>query len=201
MHINSINFDLNFQSPVIVIIGPPGAGKTAVGQQLADDLNWFFYDTDVLIENATAMTISEIFSQYTEKTFRQLECSLINKFVELLQTSNHHLSTGGTIISCGGGLPIAAENFTNLTKLGPIVCLQASTNILLQRIAQNKNRPLLKIDTKYGTNKSDDNEQLLRLEKLLSQRKGIYAQANYQIDTNNLSIKEIVKKIKTLLAL
>ena len=204
MNIESINFELpNLKLPVIIIIGPPGAGKTVVGRQLAKVLNWDFYDTDTLIEQATSMKVTEIFSQHNEIVFRQLENILVNKITEIHQKFHEIAQSGtGTIISCGGGLPVPLENFANLEKLGEIICLQAPASLLLERISQIKNRPLLNSNLIEGKDISHPpSEPLSRLEALLSERKETYAKAKHQINTNNQSVEEIVITIKTLLKL
>jgi shikimate kinase len=192
----SINFDLqSLEPPILIIIGPPGAGKTAVGKHLAKTLNWNFYDTDVLIEQASGMTIPEIFTRHREPTFRKLEKNLLNKMVGLCQKvkEGNKILIRGTIISCGGGLPVPPENFANLSLLGNIICLQASIETLIERMEHIQNRPLL--DNSYKENR------ITTLKKLIADRTNIYAKAKYKIDTTNQNIEEVSKKIKDLLRL
>ncbi len=204
LNIERINFNLaNLKLPIIIIIGPPGAGKTVVGLGLSQCLNWDYYDTDVLIEQATSMTVSEIFSKHKEIVFRQLEGALVNQMTKMCQKpADNTKSSGGTIISCGGGLPIPPQNFANLLKLGDIVCLQASASVLIERVGPVKHRPLLNLNIADEENtQTNSTEQLFRLEKLLSERQEVYAQAPYQIDTSNKSIEAVVATIRILLKL
>ena len=59
--------------PVAVLIGPPGAGKSAVGPLLAGRLGVEFRDTDADIAAATGRLVSDIFIEQGEPAFRQLE--------------------------------------------------------------------------------------------------------------------------------
>ena len=69
--INYIN--LNILDKPIILVGMMGAGKTAIGKILAKSLNRIFYDIDENIENNYHMKIYDIFEQYGEKKFRDIE--------------------------------------------------------------------------------------------------------------------------------
>jgi shikimate kinase len=94
----------------ILLIGPPGAGKSTVGAALAKELGVQFVDTDQLIEKKTGKSITDIFVVDGEPHFRALE-------VEVLKTVLT-LETG--VVSLGGGAPISEEaqrsvSYTHLT--------------------------------------------------------------------------------------
>ena len=77
------------------LIGPMGAGKTAVGKQLAKLLNIEFYDTDEEIELRTGVDISFIFEKEGESGFRKRESEILS---ELTKKNNNVLATGGGAI-------------------------------------------------------------------------------------------------------
>ena len=66
----------------IVLIGMMGAGKTAIGGELARRLGRPFADTDVEIERAAAMTIPEIFARDGEEFFRARESEVLGRVLE-----------------------------------------------------------------------------------------------------------------------
>ena len=84
----------------IVLIGPPGSGKSTVGFALAKHLQTPFFDTDDLIENKRAKKITDIFVEDGEEVFRALE-------FEVLQNV---LQEEVAVISLGGGAPIATRS-------------------------------------------------------------------------------------------
>ena len=65
--------------PTIVVIGFMGAGKTSVGRLVARALGREFVDTDLMIERATRMTISELFQREGELSFRRREMAAIDR--------------------------------------------------------------------------------------------------------------------------
>lgn len=80
----------------IVLIGPPGSGKSTVGKALARRLKRSFFDTDSMIEEKSQKKIGEIFVDEGEDAFRNLEYIVLQ---EVLQLPN-------CVISLGGGAPI-----------------------------------------------------------------------------------------------
>ena len=83
----------------IVLIGPPGAGKSSIGKSLAKELSLPFIDSDTEIEKSSGKKISEIFVDDGEPHFRALE---VEKVKQLLQDFEG-------IVSLGGGAPINTE--------------------------------------------------------------------------------------------
>jgi shikimate kinase len=95
--------------PTIVVIGFMGAGKTSVGRLVARALGREFIDTDLMIERATRMTISELFQREGELSFRRREMAAIDRAI----------SVPGRVIAVGGGAVLSAENRTALKQAGP----------------------------------------------------------------------------------
>ena len=64
------------------LIGPMGAGKTAVGKQLAKLLDVEFYDTDEVIESRTGVDIPFIFEKEGESGFRKRESEILSELTK-----------------------------------------------------------------------------------------------------------------------
>lgn len=153
-------------------------GKTSVGRQLAKKLGRDFFDLDEIIQQQEKMPIVEIFKQKGEPYFRQIEKNLVKEY-----SSKNNL-----VVSCGGGAIVDEENLANLKKSGVIICLKADTDTILKRTNANKDRPLLNVDS--------PKEQI---NNLLVKREKYYRQADYSIDTTNLTINQVVDKIISII--
>jgi shikimate kinase len=118
----------------IVLIGPPGSGKSTVGRFLSKRLERKLLDTDSLIEEKTQKKIAEMFVDEGEEAFRRLEMMVLE---EVLQIPN-------CIISLGGGAPIKDES-QKLIKNSDVfvVFLDISLAAAAPRVGFNRDRPLL----------------------------------------------------------
>ena len=118
----------------ILLIGPPGAGKSTVGVALAKELGVQFVDTDQLIEKETGKSITDIFVVDGEPHFRALE-------VEILKTVLT-LDTG--VISLGGGAPISDKAQQLIENSNShVLFLDVSLATAAPRVGFNRDRPLL----------------------------------------------------------
>lgn len=117
----------------IYLIGFMGVGKSTVAKMLSDKLDFELIDTDIEIEKRENRSINEIFSQEGEEYFREKEKELIE---ELSKKDN-------MIISCGGGIIKSDVNIANMKKSGSVVLLEASPEIIYNRVKDDNNRPLL----------------------------------------------------------
>jgi shikimate kinase len=118
----------------ILLIGPPGAGKSTVGQALASKLSIDFIDTDQVIENETGKTITDIFVVDGEPHFRALE----------LQTLRNVLTLESGVISLGGGAPISQDAQEAIEQSNShTVFLDVSLATAAPRVGFNRDRPLL----------------------------------------------------------
>ena len=118
----------------ILLIGPPGAGKSTVGQALANKLAIDFIDTDQVIENETGRTITDIFVVDGEPHFRALE----------LQTLKTVLILESGVISLGGGAPISQDAQQAIEQSNShTVFLDVSLATAAPRVGFNLDRPLL----------------------------------------------------------
>ena len=144
----------------IVLIGMMGAGKTAIGGELARRLHRPFSDTDVEIERAAAMTIPEIFARDGEEFFRARESEVLGRVLAL----------GNGIVSTGGGAWLRPENRSRVSQNGVAVWLDCDLETLWHRVRQRPTRPLLQTADPRGT-----------LERLLTERMPVYALADIRV--------------------
>ena len=164
----------------IVIIGMMGSWKSTVGSELAEALGMEFIDTDDAIEEVTEMKISDIFREFGEDRFREMETAF---FIEKAKQT-------GQVFSTGGGIVLGSENRKVLKKYGTTFLLNASTETLANRIHNTTKRPLL-----------TNSENLhLSLEKIWVERKSLYKNsAHHTIDTDNLNPVQVLDEILNLL--
>lgn len=86
---------MNKDKDCICLIGMPGSGKSTIGKQLSEKLNYTFFDTDEEIEKREKTKIKDIFSIKGEDYFRSIETLAFN---ELIEKKKVVISTGGGII-------------------------------------------------------------------------------------------------------
>jgi len=160
----------------ITLTGFMGTGKTAVGRQLAARTGRDFIDTDDLIVQRSGLAISEIFEAQGEAAFRQMEAEIA---LELMDVEN-------SVIATGGKMALDPVNAIFLMKQGPLFCLTAEPDLIVQRLAEAESRPLLNVR---------DPES--RIRELLSQRASGYAQFP-QIDTSGKNLNQVAEEIDHL---
>jgi shikimate kinase len=160
----------------IILIGFMGSGKTSVGKLLAERLGYGFQDTDSLIEIQEQESIGHMFETKGEAYFRDLETMLLRK----MQPELTH-----TILSTGGGLVLREQNRELLRGLGYVFYLKASDETIVDRLKEDKTRPLLQ-----GEDLS------AKVERLQKERMPIYlATAHKMIQTDDKTPAEIVDEI------
>ncbi|SFV67946.1 Shikimate kinase I [hydrothermal vent metagenome] len=161
----------------IYLIGMMGSGKTSIGKRLSCILKVDFFDSDMEIITQTGASINYIFDIEGETGFRKRETKVIK---ELCQRKNIVLSTGG-------GAVLSEENQQQF-KNGTVIYLNADINILVNRIKNSKNRPLL------------ENNPKETLEKIFIIRDPIYRKiADLVVDTKHKKIYAVIKEIKQFL--
>ncbi|MDO9184315.1 MAG: shikimate dehydrogenase [Bacteriovorax sp.] len=162
----------------IYLTGFMGVGKSKVGLELAHLLGRTFLDTDQLIEAKAKSSIKDIFSNFGESYFRDIENSI------LLET----LTFKNSIIALGGGALIKVENQHVINQSGLLIYLSASENILFERIEkQNLDRPIL-------LNLAVD-EKKQKIKELLMLRLSVYQKAKIHVQTDLLNAQDVVFKI------
>lgn len=161
----------------IVLLGFMGTGKTTIGKQLAKRTGMVFCDMDELIEQRERRSIADIFARDGEGFFRKRERDLVCE-----------LARGrGRVIAAGGGVVLNPENVQDFLRTGCVVCLRASPEAILERVAGDARRPLLA-----------GSEIRQRMARLLSERRPLYDAIPLQVDTSALSVDEAVEQIVCL---
>jgi shikimate kinase len=164
----------------VVMVGMMGAGKTAVGTQLARVLDVPFIDSDDEIVKAANRSIAEIFERDGEPFFRQKESQVIARLLE----------GAPCILSTGGGAFMAEENRKLIATKGVSVWLRADLDLLWNRVRHKTTRPLLRTANPRET-----------LRGIFQTRVPVYALADLTVDAeHDLSIEAMAQRVKGALS-
>lgn len=167
----------------LILVGFMGAGKTCVGEAYAKKHGLTMVDTDYLIREQAGTSISDIFAERGEETFRQMETKLLKKLV-----ANRENMSERMILSVGGGLPLREENRNLLKELGRVVYLRVSADTVLKRLEGDTTRPLLQGDNVKET-----------VERLIEKRNPLYEESSHQsVEVDGKNIQQVVKEIERL---
>ena len=157
----------------LFIIGYMASGKTTFGRALARQAKLQHIDLDFYIEQRFHSTVRDIFAQKGEAEFRRIESAMLREVGEM----------SDVVISCGGGTPCSGDNMDYMNSRGLTVCLQASDDVIAERILQAGNkRPLM-----AGKSKADILETLRQHMKV---RKPFYDQAAVIISSDRLENRQ-----------
>ena len=154
----------------LVLVGLMGAGKSAIGRLVAQQLGLPFIDTDTEIERVSRMTISELFAAYGEEEFRALETRVIKRLMR----------SGPRVVSTGGGAFINEKTRRQIERGGVSVWLNADLDVLWERVNKRDHRPLLKTENPKQT-----------LKDLMDKRYPIYALADITVQSRD-ERKEVI---------
>ena len=164
----------------LFLIGMMGSWKSTVGRNLASTLDMEFIDTDDAIEEMTEMKVKDIFREFGENRFREMETAF---FIEKAKQS-------GQIFSTGGGIVLVEENRKVLQNKGICFFLDASSQTLAQRIHNKTKRPLL----------ADSNNLADRLQTIWQDRSELYKNsAHHIIKTDKLKPAQVLDEILKIL--
>jgi shikimate kinase len=162
-------------APNIILVGPMGSGKTAVGRSVARHLGRTFYDSDTEIVRRTGVDIPYIFEKEGEAGFREREREAIEALVALR----------GIVLATGGGAVLLPANRLLLAQRGYVVYLETSVEQQVERVKHGRNRPLL-----------SNVDPATRLEELMAVRDPLYREiADICVATDGRRVKAVADDI------
>jgi len=160
----------------IFLIGPMGAGKSAVGRKLAGSRGFEFVDSDEAIEERTGVDIPFIFDKEGEAGFRVREAKVIEELTQL----------EGVILATGGGSAMNPDSRKLMAERGIVVYLYASVEQQLERTRKGRERPLLR-----------DRDPKDVLSELMEIRDPQYREiADIIIETDGRHVTSVVREIE-----
>lgn len=159
----------------VALLGLRGAGKSTVGQQLARVLEWPFVEVDRLIERESGLSLTALFELHGEHHVRVLEARVLAGLV----------ADAPAVIACGGGIVTSTEAWAMLRASTLTVWLKATPQRHWDRVrAQGDERPMARRSAARA-----------ELDALWAARAPLYAQAAVHIDTNDVSVDDVVARI------
>ena len=160
--------------PGVVLVGFMGSGKSSVGRELARRFRAPFVDVDERIESAAGCRIRDLFGREGEPAFRAREKAALREA----------LSVKGCVVATGGGAFADEENRVLLRSYAPVVYLDTAVETLLERLAADLGRPLLR---------GEDREEVVRA--LLSRRAPGYRTADVTVRTDGRTVVEVAGQV------
>lgn len=159
--------------PVVVLVGPPGAGKSSIGSAAADLLGVPFRDTDDDVAEAAGASIAEIFVNDGEATFRAAERAAVA--AALVEHEG--------VLALGGGAVLDADTRSLLAR-HTVVFLDVSLSAAVDRVGLARDRPLL-----LGSPRS-------QLKQLMDARRPLYEQVSIAtLDTSDHSVDQLAAAV------
>ena len=156
-----------------------GAGKSAVGRQLAKILHLDFFDSDQEVEDRTGVDIPFFFVKEGEEGFRKRESKVIDELS----------ARQGIVLATGGGAIVDPSSRSRLGARGYVIYLHTTVRQQLERTQRGRNRPLLE---------TEDPRQVL--EALMEIRDPLYREiADMVIETDGRRVREVANEIREAL--
>ncbi len=160
----------------VVLVGPPGAGKSTIGRRLSSALNCAFVDTDQLIEETTGLSCAHIISEQGESAFRIVEAEQVS-----------HALHRDAVVSLGGGAVITASTRELLAE-EIVVFLDVSVTEGVRRTSLSNDRPLLHSDS--------GEDPIEKYRSLVESRRGFYREvSDFRVRTSGRTPQQIVGEI------
>jgi XRE family aerobic/anaerobic benzoate catabolism transcriptional regulator len=163
----------------IALIGLRGAGKTTLGQMLANELDFPFVELSREIENFAGCTIAEIQDLYGANAYRRYERRALEEAIQIYPEA---------VLGTPGGLVSDPVKFDLLLSHCSTIWLQASPADHMQRVVEQGDlRPM-----------AGSTEAMEDLRNILSSREDFYSKAQLRLDTSRQSLEDTFTALKNL---
>lgn len=163
----------------IALIGLRGAGKTTLGQMLADDLDAPFIELSREIEKVAGYSIREIHDLYGTGAYRRYERRALEEVIQIHPDA---------VIATPGGLVSEAGTFNLLLSHCTTVWLQAEPEDHMGRVAeQGDMRPM-----------AASKEAMEDLRRILAGRSAFYSKADLTLDTSQQPLEQSFQSLRAM---
>jgi XRE family aerobic/anaerobic benzoate catabolism transcriptional regulator len=167
------------RSPRVALIGLRGAGKSTLGQRLADDLGFPFVELSREIEKFAGCSVAEIQALYGQNAYRRYERRALEEAIQIYPE---------VVIATPGGLVSDAANFNLLLAHCTTVWLQADPEDHMKRVAaQGDLRPM-----------AASKEAMDDLKGILAGRAAFYSKAEFRLDTSAQPLEQTFASLRNL---
>ena len=164
-------------TPLLVLVGPPGSGKTTIGRLVAEARGVAFRDTDTDIESTTGKSVSDIFVEDGEPRFRELEVAAVTSA----------LADHDGVLALGGGA-VANADVRKSLQGQRVVFLDVGLSAAAERVGFAQSRPLLVLNPRA------------ELKRLMTERRPHYESvATAVVLTDDRSPEDVAAEVATLL--
>lgn len=164
---------------ILYLQGFMGTGKSTIGKNLARVLAMEWIDLDDYLVSKAGMSIPDLFTLHGETYFRDLEETCL---LEVSKRDN-------CLVTTGGGVVIRTANREIMKSTGIRVTLTASLDCIWERVQNDRGRPLL-----------NSVDPMADLKRLFEERRALYQDCDFEVDTTGGNIEEVIQSIKVRLS-
>jgi shikimate kinase len=175
----------------IFLTGFMGAGKTTIGQSLAEILEMPFYDLDIMVEQEKGIMVVDIFMTEGEYAFRESEA----KFLEALLSE-----PGPNVIALGGGTLANEANRAQIRNRGILIGLKAEPHQIIQRLNEGQLATLMMMTNRPIYDSLFMENIISAVDELYEKRKIFYEDLDITITSGGKTVEEVIEEILVILS-